>query len=210
MNNRAMKLLTKHKKMQIDRPITIAICLFIILLLTFFLAMPEYNTFKSLRLELGKKTAEYNAEYEYLSEIANLYNEIQIRKEDLQKIDDALPIGSNFGNLVYYFQNQTSADGLIIKSLFLSKSSSPGSKSDSNEAYQPQIDMSDIVFSLNLMGSYSALENFIVSLEKSARLFEVKTISFGSQPAEQSFGAEAQFQTEQTHNFNLEVATHSY
>ena len=179
--------------MQIDRPITIAICLFIVLLLIFFLVMPEYNTFKDLRFELGKKRAEYNAEYEYFSAIANIYNEIRGRKESLEKIDDALPGGSNFGNLVYYFQNQASADGLIIKSLSLSKSSSPNtsksspsSGSDSDKAYQQQINMSDIAFSLNLMGSYSALENFMVSLEKSARLFEIKTISFGSQSAQQS------------------------
>ena len=205
--------------MQIDRPITITICLFIILLLTFFLVMPEYNTFKSLRLELGQKRAEYNAEYEYFSAIANIYNEIQGRKESLEKIDDALPVGSNFGDLVYYFQNQATADGLIIKSLFLSKSSSPNTKKSAQpfsaaengeETYQQQINMSDIVFSLNLMGSYSALENFLVSLEKSARLFEVRTISFGSQSAEQVSEAETQFQTEETYNFNLEIATHSY
>jgi len=203
--------------MQIDRPITIAICLFIVLLLIFFLVMPEYNTFKDLRFELGKKRAEYNAEYEYFSEIARLYKEIQSRKEALEKIDDALPGGSNFGNLVYYFQNQASADGLIIKSLSLSKSSSPNtsksspsSGSDSDKAYQQQINMSDIAFSLNLMGSYSALENFMVSLEKSARLFEIKTISFGSQSAQQSSEAESQFQMEETYKFNLEVATHSY
>ena len=136
--------------MQIDRPITIAICLFIVLLLIFFLVMPEYNTFKDLRFELGKKRAEYNAEYEYFSEIARLYKEIQSRKEALEKIDDALPGGSNFGNLVYYFQNQASADGLIIKSLSLSKSSSPNtsksspsSGSDSDKAYQQQINMSE-------------------------------------------------------------------
>ena len=48
--------------MQIDRPIAIALILFIILLLVFFLVVPEYNTFKSLQTQLGEKKAEYNAE----------------------------------------------------------------------------------------------------------------------------------------------------
>ena len=201
--------------MQIDRPITIAVCLFIVLLLIFFLVVPQYNVFKDLRVELGKKKAEYNAEYEYFSEIAKNYSQIQALEQDIEKIDDALPIGYNFGNLIYYFQNQALADGMIIKSMFLSKSSSAGAKktnysyeSESGESKMPQ--MNEIGFSLNMTGSYSSLENFIVSLEKSARLFEIKTISFGSQSAQQSSEAESQFQMEETYKFNLEVATHSY
>jgi len=198
--------------MKIDRPITIAICFFAILLLVYFLLMPEYNTFKNLRLELGKKRAEYNAEYQYFSEIAMLYAQIQSRQEELQKIDDALPIGSNFSNLVYYFQNQASADGLTVKSLFLSKSSSTDAKTSAKNktSSQTQGEMKDIVFSLNMMGSYSSLENFIVSLEKSARLFEIANISFGSAVVLAASEPEAQFQTEQTYNFVLDVLTHSY
>jgi len=198
--------------MKIDRPITIAICLFLTLLLTYFLLMPEYNTFKNLRLELGKKRAEYNAEYQYFSEIANLYSELQSREEDIQRVDDALPVGSNFGNLVYYFQNQASADGLTVKSLFLSKSSSTDAKTSAKnkKSDQGQGAMNDIIFSLNLMGSYSSLENFIVSLEKSARLFEVTNISFGSAPTSSNAEQEQQSQTNQTYNFVLNILTRSY
>jgi len=198
--------------MKIDRPITIAICLFAILLLAYFLLVPEYNTFKNLRFELGKKKAEYNAEFEYFSEIAKLYSEIQSRGEDIQKVDDALPVGSNFGNLVYYFQNQASADGLTVKSLFLSKSSSTDAKTSAKKktSSQTQGAMNDIVFSLNLMGSYSSLENFIISLEKSSRLFEITNISFGSTSVSPDAEQEAQLQTGQTYNFVLNVLTHSY
>ncbi|HCC60060.1 MAG: hypothetical protein A2402_01355 [Candidatus Staskawiczbacteria bacterium RIFOXYC1_FULL_37_43] len=201
--------------MQIDRPITIAVCLFIVLLLIFFLVVPQYNVFKDLRVELGKKKAEYNAEYEYFSEIAKNYSQIQALEQDIEKIDDALPIGYNFGNLIYYFQNQALADGMIIKSMFLSKSSSAGAKktnysyeSESGESKMPQ--MNEIGFSLNMTGSYSSLENFIVSLEKSARLFEVKNISFGASAASQGAEQSQQFQMQEIYNFNLEVLTHSY
>jgi len=198
--------------MKIDRPITIAICLFAILLLAYFLLVPEYNTFKNLRFELGKKRAEYNAEFKYFSEIAKLYSEIQSRGEDIQKVDDALPVGSNFGNLVYYFQNQALADGLTVKSLFLSKSSSINAKTTAinKKSGDTQGAMNDIVFSLNLTGSYSSLENFIVSLEKSARMFEVINISFGSTFIASNSEQEEQSQTNQTYNFLLDVLTHSY
>ncbi len=195
--------------MQIDRPIAIAVILFVILLLSFFLVVPEYRTFKELQLELGKKKAEYNAEYEYYSEIIKSYNDMQTRKEDIEKINDALPVESNFGSLVYYFQGRASESGLTFKNLFLSKSSKASSQSGADGSSKSKIN--DIVFSLNLLGSYSSLENFISSLEKSARLFEITSISFGSQSSS-SFGSaqETQFQTQQTYNFNLEVLTHLY
>ena len=194
--------------MQIDRPIAIAIILFVILLLSFFLVVPEYRAFKELQLELGKKKAEYNAKYGYYSEIIKSYSDIQTRKEDIEKIDDALPVDSNFGSLVYYFQDRASESGLILKNLFLASSKS-SSQSDTTGSSKSKIN--DITFSLNLLGSYSALENFISSLEKSARLFEITSISFGSQ-ASSSFGSmqQTQFQTQQTYNFSLEVLTHLY
>ncbi|OGZ90869.1 MAG: hypothetical protein A2510_03795 [Candidatus Staskawiczbacteria bacterium RIFOXYD12_FULL_37_10] len=70
--------------------------------------------------------------------------------------------------------------------------------------------MNEIGFSLNMTGSYSSLENFIVSLEKSARLFEVKNISFGASAASQGAEQSQQFQMQEIYNFNLEVLTHSY
>ena len=77
--------------MQIDRPIAIALTLFIILLLVFFLVVPEYKTFGRLQTELGEKKAEFNAEYDYYAAITKTYYDLQSRKEDIRKIDDALP-----------------------------------------------------------------------------------------------------------------------
>ena len=57
--------------MQIDRPIAIALTLFIILLLVFFLVVPEYNTFESIANDiLVKKQAEYKAEFDYYAAIS--------------------------------------------------------------------------------------------------------------------------------------------
>ena len=74
--------------MTIDRPITIAVILFVILLLVFFLVAPEYNTFKKLQVELGEKKAEFNAEYDYYAAIVKTYSELQSRQDDIKKIDD--------------------------------------------------------------------------------------------------------------------------
>ena len=177
--------------MHIDRPITIALILFAILLLVFFLVVPEYKTFRRLQIELAEKTAEFNAEHEYYAEIDRTYFDLQAHKEDIQKIDDALPKDPTLGKLVYFLQDSAKTNGLAIKDLFLSKSSAVSAKANISN------NVKDLVFSMDLMGSYPALGNFIGFLEKSSRIFEIINISFGST-------------TGPPYNFSVQIKTHSY
>lgn len=189
--------------MQIDRPIAIAIILLIILLLVFFLVAPEYKMFKKLQTELGEKIAEFNAEYDYYAEITKVYHELQGRPEDIKKIDDALPQDPNLGKLVYYFQKTAEENGMIIKDLFLSKSSSANSSAKTKK-------INEIVFSMSLLGDYSSLASFLASLEKSTRLFEVTNISFASDSGLELESSLSQFQIQQIYNFSLQIKTYSY
>jgi len=186
--------------MKIDRPIAIAITLFITVLLAFFLVFPEYKKFKSLQNELGVKTAEFNAEYDYFSAITKTYFDIESHEDDIKKIDDALPTNPVLGKLVYFFYHKTSENGLVPKTLFLSKSSAANQSGKVN----------DLTFSLNLIGSYSSLENFLKALERSSRLFEVTSISFGAQSSSSSSENQSQFQSQGAYSFNLEIKTHIY
>lgn len=192
--------------MNINRPIAIAIILFAALLLAFFFVSPKYREFRALQITEGEKKGEFNAKYDYFSAISKAYFELQNRKDDIKKIDDALPSESEFGRLVYFFQQKADESGLIAKNVFLSKGgpASPGSN------------VKEIIFSLDLLGSYSSLENFIASLEKSARLFEVKSITFNSETSTESASSKSksalpkELAQNQTYSFNLEIKTHSY
>lgn len=180
--------------MQIDRPIAIAVTLFIILLLAFFLVVPEYNTFKSLQTDLGIKKAEYSAQFDYYAAIYKTYVEIKNREDDIKKIDDALPQDPALGRLIYFLQTAAQDNGLIVKNLFLSKSSASSSSATNSTSDK----VKDLVFSMDLSGSYSSLGGFLLSLEKSSRIFEVTTISFGA-----ATGQSLQ-------SFSLQIKTHSY
>jgi len=179
--------------MQIDRPIIIALILFVTLLLVYFLVMPEYNTFKSLQVELGEKKAEYNAEYDYYAAIDVTYFGLQDRADDIKKIDNALPETPELGRTIYYLQKTATDNNLIVKNLFLSKSSQSVSPSGNIN----NSNVKDIIFSMNLLGEYPALGEFIMSLEKSSRLFEITDISFSSPSGP-------------PYNFSLQIKTHSY
>jgi len=177
--------------MQIDRPIAIALTLFVILLLIFFLVTPEYNTFKTLQTQLGEKKAEFNAEFDYYAEIAKTHNDLQAHQDDLKKVDGALPQNPVFGTLIYFIQETAKGNGLIIKDLFLSQSSPTSSQTNAGKSVR------DTVFSTDLLGGYASLENFIISLEKSSRIFEVTNISFNSVSGP-------------PYSFSLQIKTHSY
>ncbi len=193
--------------MKIDRPISIAVILFVILILIIFFVMPEYRDFRSSQADLGKIEAEYNGKFAYYSEISKAFRDLQDHKESVDKIDSALPKNPPIADIVYFLQEKSREKGLIIRDLFLSKFSNSDSEGGIKE----------IVFSLNLAGTYSSLKSFLYSIEDSARLFEVNNISFGSSVSQESSGTTAtgtqrpsQFQVEQTYSFQLEIKTHSY
>lgn len=190
--------------MQIDRPIAIAITLFIILLLIFFLVVPEYKTFGKLRVDFGIKKAQFNAEFDYYATIADTYFNLQSRQDDLKKIDDALPKDSSLGKLVYFLQQTAKQNGMMFKDLVLSKSSSGGADTKVINTVK------DVVFSVDLLGSYESLGKFIVALEKSSRIFEITSIAFSSGAGAVPKATESQFQIQQTYSFSLQIKTHTY
>ncbi len=175
--------------MQIDRPIAIALTLFIILLLMFFFVVPEYSTFQKLQTSVAEKTAQYRAQYDYYAAIDKTYFDLQSHKSDIEKIDDALPQDPALGQLVYFLQEEAVSNGLVVKDLFLSKSSSanPGTSTKVKE----------ITFSMDISGDYASLEGFISSMEESSRIFEVTNISFGSAGSGPN-------------SFSLQIKTYSY
>ncbi|MFA6190373.1 MAG: type 4a pilus biogenesis protein PilO [Candidatus Staskawiczbacteria bacterium] len=176
--------------MTIDRTIAIGLIVIIILSLVFFLVVPEYNKFKQLQAELSEKRGEYAYQHDYYANIDKVYADLQSRKDDIAKIDTALTSDPNLGQTVYSLQEMANNSGLIIKNLFLSKSSG-GSNDSSNKTVK------EIIFSISLLGNYPSLGGFLISLENSSRIFEITSISFGSN-------------SEPPYDFNLQIKTYSY
>jgi Tfp pilus assembly protein PilO len=183
--------------MRIDKPITIALILFAIVLLIFFLVYPEYETFKALQEDLGIKRAEYKAQFDYYSEISRNIVQLNAKAAGVSKVDSALPTDPELGSLVYYLQEQAAKSGLVLRSLFLSKVSGSSAKNT----------VKDLTFSLNLTGNYASLGQLISYLENSARVFEIENINFG---LGETSSDEMQFMTDSIYNFTMQIKTHTY
>lgn len=181
--------------MAINRLLIAILITIITALLVYFFVFPKYREFALLQSAVGSKQSEFNAKYAYFAEVNKIFNELEKRKDSLEKIDKALPGNVSLSSLVYYIQKKSFENGLVIKSLFFTKATAASDKNPIRE----------IVFSLNVTGSYSALKNFLSALEKSASLFNVNNISFNSQLSSKTLT-----QSQQIYSFVLEIRTHSY
>ncbi len=184
--------------MKIDRPIAIAIIIFVIILLMYFFVVPKYYEFRSFQVELAKAEAEYNGKFLYYSEISKIFRELEDRKESMEKIENAIPPKPQLADLVYFFQQKGTESGLIVNDILLTKIS-PAT---------PDSSVKEIVFSLDALGSYQSFKNFLSSLESSSRLFNVGSISFGLQTSQET--SAIQIPLQQMYSFKLEITTHSY
>ncbi len=179
--------------MTLNKPIAIVLIITAIIVFGFFWVGPQYNKFKTLQDELGRKMADYVAQRDYYAAVEKAYQEIIIKEDELSKIDDALTSDPVLGRTVYYLQQAAQENGLILKNLSLSKSGGNNKTKTKAESEEVQ----EISFSVSLLGSYTSLGGFLTSLESSSRIFEVASISFGTEK-------------EPPYNFSLQIKTYSY
>lgn len=185
--------------MEIDKPTIIAIILLAVILLSFFLVVPKYKQFKDFQMQVGIKTAEYENKYAYYSEIARLTRELENRKDILDKIDIALPSDPTYSSIVYFLQKKAGENGIFLKSVNLSKG-----------LLAEQEGVKEIGFSLNMMGDYTSLKNFIDSLEGSSRIFELNSISFSSAINPQQETKSSETGGAEAYSFQVQIKTNSY
>ncbi len=184
--------------MTFNKTFSTIIIFVVALVVALLFVFPKYKESSSLENKLAQNQAKYDADVEYYAKIASLSKDIDDKKDLLEKINIALPTDSSLAPLVYFFQKKGAESGLVVKSVVMTKNSS---LADNKE-------IKDIIFTLNVLGNYQGLKNFLASLETSARLFEVNAIAFKSPVASQD--ANKSKNQQQVYDFQLEVETHSY
>ena len=150
-----------------------------------FLAWPKYQDLNNLRAEIGQKEAELKLRSDYYAKIKNISTELENHQDQLAKISSALPEVPSLPPIFSYLQEATADAGLLLEDIALGV---------------VQLDrVREINISLQLSGSYPAIKSFISNIEKSARFFAVKSLSF-----------ESPEDLEDPFSFKLGIATNSY
>lgn len=186
-----------------NKPAVIIIFLILIAMLLFLFVIPEYQEYQSLRLSVIEKQAKYSGESIYFARISDIILGLQSRQQVLDKIKSALPASVTLGPMVDFLQKKGSENGVSITSIVFSQALAlvPGEVLETSSPAETK----DVLFTMDLTGSYQGLKNFLFAMDNSARLFEMDSVSFSlSQPL---VGVKNRAQE---YTMKLEVRTRSY
>lgn len=177
-----------------QRIISIIIIFFLILLFAggYFLWSPKYQEFGNKKAEVEGKDAEIKQKQERLSELEAISVKLSEYSNEVSKINSALPIEPSVAAIFNFIQKAASENGLILSDI------------DIGGLYSLEAGgerVQKMPFSISVLGSYSALKNFLSAIYKNSRLIEVKSISFAS-PGEEMKGG--------LFIFNLNLQTHAH
>ena len=187
--------------MQIPKPIIIIALLVAAGALVFFFIIPKYQESQVLQASVLEREAEYNRQSEYYAKVFTLLKNIKDRKDTLEKVDTALPPKVAFAPLVYFLQKRADENKLAIQSLVFSQV--PPETNALELPTEAEQEVKDLIFTLSISGGYQNLKNFLLTLEQSARLFQINSITFVAllQQSQNSLPI---------YNFNLDIQTHYY
>lgn len=181
--------------MEIDKPIAIAVILFLVLVLSIYLVLPKYEQFQELLIKMGQKQAEFEGKDAYFIEVVNAYKTLILYQDSLDKIETALPEKTSLAALINFLRVKTLENGLVLQNIGISKTA------DSNLV----AGIKETTLSVSLIGSYKPFENFLSSLEKSSRLIESGSFSFNV-----ILPPKGSKQTQQTYPISLTIKVYSY
>ena len=146
----------------------IVVCLIISIGLFFGLIYPKYQSWQSLRFQAKEKNAELQTKMEYFSQIRQTTEALNTYEEALAKISSALPADSSLPSLTNFLQVTASETGMSLSDVGIEASEQPDGKSRVKE----------IGLILEVSGSYDGFKNFLSSLEQSARMISISSLSF--------------------------------
>ena len=162
--------------MEISKFSTTIFFLIVSLVLVFLFVIPKYQQTLSLQTDLDKQQAQYNNQSNYYEKLSRLLSDIESRPDALKKIENALPNNPFLAPIVSFLQKKAKENELIVESIVFSQAHQ--SAYGQAVAIKSNKEVKNITFTVLLSGTYKSLKNFLASLDKSARLFEINTISF--------------------------------
>lgn len=190
-----------------NKPILIIISFSLAAILAVVLVLPKYQDLQFLNQEIEQKNSEIHHKEEYIEQLKNIKKELELYPSQLAKLNSALPADPAIDVLLNFIQRTVSQSGLVLKEIdppitklmeeeeTLEEITGGGETLEQIPVEKSKLKWTDLTFTVS--GQYSALKNLLYTLENSARLIEVKKVSFS--PPEKDF-----------QNFEIQIRTYSY
>ena len=197
-----MNQLETSKNLINPKSITALLILVTIGTLVALVLWPNFQEFNIIQKSIEAAEVELEGKQNYILSLDKLKVKLDENQESLAKIETALPDDPTVSSLSLsnYLQKITSQSGLILSE---AKPFSVAEEKDSSG-------LRPITFDLKVSGSYPSFKEFLLILEKSARLIEVETISFETVTVSSSGEGESSVETVKLPTFNLSLKAFSY
>lgn len=164
---------------------TIIACFLVAILFGAFIISPKYREYSDTNLKIKIKNIDIDNQQKYFSQIKDVSEKLKNYSEELKKINYALPKEPSLPEVLEFLTQASSQNGMTFKKLTSSAVISPktaakvsGSSPTSESETSPKLKEISVEFEVS--GDYTSLKNFIITLEKNARLVEIESISFSS------------------------------
>lgn len=129
-----------------------------------FLVWPEYQEYSALRAQVQVRETRLENGERRLAELKSVQQEIALHQEDFAKADEAVPRDAGLPVPYEHIQQIAASSGLVLLSI----------EGEYSKELLDEVDA--LVFRVELAGSYEGLKNFLDSVQRSARIFNVRTL----------------------------------
>ena len=178
-------------------PILLSVINFaIIAILAFYFLIPKYQDLSYSNMQAELRVDRLKNLQEHFSELSSLDQELSAYQAEMAKVQSALPEDPSLASVFYFFQESAKQNGLLLTSISFSSTKR-------EQANKEKTEIKEDIFSVEVTGSYTAFKNFLSTVERSARLIEIESISFSSKKEEESVSKDL-------FSFELSVKVYSY
>lgn len=170
--------------------------LFIIIILIFaaavigvFYLRPQWQQFQTLRKEsenLRNIAIELDDLIQNRDALLKAINTVS--RQDLQKIDQALPQGPRSAEFLVLLETLANRNNIVLRQVDFIGASEPqsGQPRPGGAITAPSTStVKEFPISMNVSGSYEAFKSFLRDLERSLRIIDISSISFSSSGKDQ-------------------------
>ena len=128
----------------------------------------------------------------------------RISKDDLARIDEAMPQSQQAAELIAFFESLSGRNGLVLKNIELSEkidakiAEAPGQPRPGAGIQAPTKQSGSVrefPIIMSMLGTYDSFKNFLEALEKNLRLVDMDSLSFSATGATDLFSYNLKLKT---------------
>lgn len=151
-------------------PLIIILFFVFLLIMGAFIIWPKFGEYGRLKQNVEIREIELRYKEEYIAKLEGIKRTLEENAEQVSKIESALPDEISTPSIYKFMTEAASQSGMVLDSI------SPFN--ENNSAINSRL--KEVSFSMNLTGSYSALKEFLSIAEKSARMFDMNSVSLSN------------------------------